>query len=79
MKAHDWFGIIVRSVGFGFLVYGGYSALGMLWPDPEFSRMDYVPGCSAVISVGLVLFFGAETIVRVAYRHEFTNRTPPAP
>ena len=79
MKAHDWFGLIVRSVGLISFVHGGYSSIGLLAPDPEFSRIDYLPGCAVAIFLGLLLIVEADTVVAVSYRHNLRNQTPPLP
>lgn len=68
MKAHELFGVIVRSIGFFILVLGLLIAVRMVIPIEGINHWEYLQSISALCGLGLICLFGADRIVRAAYR-----------
>ena len=78
MKPSELFGVVVRTTGFLIVIFGlweiwggGENVVGNLLAadsgDQTSSFTYFADGVPALI-VGILLFFGADGVVRVAYR-----------
>ena len=82
MKASELFGVVVRLTGFLIVLYGLYEIWGglensveNLLPSNQGENGEQVSVISffafgvPALLLGIVIFFGAELVVRVAYRN----------
>ncbi len=68
MSAPDLFGVVVRSIGFYYVVRGIYGALGALTPAEQWGPADYIKPALAEVGLGIVVMALATPIVMIAYR-----------
>jgi hypothetical protein len=67
MSPREVFGIVVRTVGLLTILYGLYGLVGIFFPDPAYSSADYLVGNGPIVVAGVIVFFGADTVVSLAY------------
>ena len=81
MSPREVFGIVVRTIGLLTIVYGVRDMVGMFFPDPAYRTADYLIWNGPTVVAGVILFFGADTVVSLAhgtrYMESYDERTEP--
>lgn len=67
MSPRDVFGIVVRTIGLLSTVYGLWGLPGMFFPEEGFQPADYLVGNGPLAFMGVIMFFGADSVVSLAY------------
>jgi hypothetical protein len=67
MSPREVFGIIVRTTGLLAILYGVGGMIGVFFPEAPYRSVDYLIGSGPWIVVGVILFFGADSVVSLAY------------
>jgi len=80
MKAHDLFGLLIRTTGLAGLVLGWYLGAGVFYNFDGDTVTAYALASLPTVAAGLILIFGADPIVWLSYREVRRNSAkPPAP
>jgi hypothetical protein len=66
MTAEDWFGVVVRSMGLGAIIWGLTLLPGLYWQTQN-TPAEYLGYLGFWIGMGTVIIATADGIVRVAY------------
>ena len=84
--AKELFGVVIRTFGFGFAVYGVrlfiYAGLSSTFPQPvEYNLGYYLSWATIALVLGILVMLGADFVVALAYVRPFRNAsakmTPP--
>lgn len=68
MSAPELFGVVVRAIGFYYVVGGIYGALGALTPSAGFGPADYIKPALVEFGLGFIVMALAVPIAMLAYR-----------
>jgi hypothetical protein len=81
ISPREVFGIVVRAIGLIAILYGFDRLVGMFFPDPAYSSVDYLIANGPIVVAGAIVFFGADTVVSLAYGTRYMERydEPSAP
>jgi hypothetical protein len=67
MSPREIFGMIVRTIGLLSIVYGLWTLAGMMSPEEGWRPSDYIVGGGPLAFMGVIMFFGADSVVSLAY------------
>ncbi len=67
MSPREVFGIIVRTIGLFSIVYGLWVLSGMFFPEEGYQPAEYLVSGGPLALMGVILFFGADSVVSLAY------------